>query len=417
MKVLGIVAEYNPFHNGHLYHLEESKKLSGCDAVICVMSGNFVQRGEPAIINKWARTKIALNCGIDLAIELPFVYSAQSAEYFASGAVNLLDSLAIVDYISFGSELGRLDELRQVTELLLHEPVEYTEKLKFHLGKGLSFPSARERAVSDILTGSAGSVRLASALSKSNNILGIEYLKALKKINSGIKPITIGRIKADYNSEEITGTIASATAIRKNISGNCIAEPAAAALPPFSLRIMEEEFNSGRGPVYMKNLEGALLYQLRRTGKNQLAEYPDISEGLENRIKEHADGPVTLELLIDGIKTKRYTRTRIQRILTNLLIGLKSEELESFRNCGPQYIRVLGFSEKGMSLLNDIKKKASLPIITKPSDYRKDSNEMLVKMLEVETRATDIYTLCYSNPDFRTAGQDYTTRLVMKKNR
>ena len=213
-KVLGIISEYNPFHNGHLYHLENSKKITGCDYSIAIMSGNFTQRGSTSVVNKWEKTKMALSNGIDLVIELPVLYSISSSENFADGAIKILNSLGIVDCVSFGSETADINVLNTIADVLYSEPNEYKNILSHELKKGLSFPKARENAllmyINDIRNYSG-------VLSSPNNILAIEYLKALKKYKSTIKPFCIKRFESDYNSNNFSNNIASATAIRNLI--------------------------------------------------------------------------------------------------------------------------------------------------------------------------------------------------------
>lgn len=431
MKVLGIITEYNPFHNGHMYHLQQSKELCSADYTVCVMSGNFIQRGEPALVNKHARAEMALLSGVDLVIELPVVYAMSTAEFFASASVKILDSLGIVDYLCFGSESGNIEELDYVASILCHEPLSYKVSLKKYLDEGYSFPSAREKALTENLKKSSIDCNI---LSSSNNILGIEYLKAMKRLNSRISPLTIGRIANSYNSEEITGSISSATSIRKLISKSNFYKSGNSGekkgtdindsiyrnedvlrnlVPEASARILLREFENGRGPVFPSHFEGILLAALRKMETEEISSLPYVIEGLENRIKTASEQAGTLDELIAGISTKRYPRTRIQRILFSVITGLTAKDLEDFnRNGGPQYIRVLGFNRKGRELLSLIKKSASLPIIVKTADWKNSENALLRRMLKIESTATDIYVLGYSNPEFRKAGQEFTQNIV-----
>jgi len=413
VKVLGIIVEYNPFHNGHLYHLKESIKLSGADKVICVMSGNFIQRGEPAIINKWARTKMALSAGIDLVIELPTVYAMASAEYFAFGAVKLLDSLGIVDYLCFGSECGNIHALDRIAEVLSDEPLDYKGFLKQNLSKGLSYARCRELALVQYFNEiTIPSSETSALLNNSNNILGIEYLKALKRIKSDILPLTITRKNNDYNSLLLSGSISSATAIRKSIFDNELQmqdNELVNSLPDFSLSTIKDEFTNGRGPIYPEKFSNIILSIIRSSSREHLKSLPYVSEGIENRIKVAAENSGTLEELISNIVTKRYTKTRIQRILFSLATGMSSSEFDSFnKHGGPQYIRVLGFSKKGQDMLSKTKKATTIPIIMKTADFKRSCNPLLRRMLEIEAHATDIYVLGYDNPKFKKAGQEFT---------
>ena len=426
MKVLGMITEYNPFHNGHKYHLRQSLKESGADASVCVMSGSFVQRGEPSIINKWVRAKTAVKSGVDLVIELPVAYSLRSAEYFAWGAVRILDSLGIVDTLSFGSECGSLSSLELIANILSDEPDEYKALLKAELSSGSSFPRARENAVRKFLSSTVADLQsdssrhsgcdssdAASCLADSNNILGIEYLKALKKMTSSIKPITVNRIGNEYNSTTLNTELSSASSIRSAIISKGL-NPTELAdyLPADSVKLMEDEFIHGRGPVGIENFGQFLLSKLRGMSARDLSSYPDVSEGLENRVLEAASKSGTLEELISLSVSKRYTLSRIRRILFSVLIDMKSDLLAEFdANGGPQYIHVLGFNEKGRMLLSDIKKKASLPIMVKPANFKYADNLLLSKMLMLEALATDLYVMAYTNPEQRFGGQEFTCNL------
>jgi len=386
MEVLGIVVEYNPLHNGHLYHLQESIKMTKCKYVVAVMSGNFVQRGEPAILDKWQRTEMALKGGVDLVIELPVIYATSTAENFAYGAIKLLDSLKIVDCISFGSEEGSLDRLVKIADILLNEPLEYRKYLKKYLENGLTFAKARELAILKV----TGDKELAKTLQTSNNILGIEYLKALKKIKSPILPFTVKRKGALYTSTKLEGEFASATSIRKAIKEHAI-EEIKKYLPPFTLEILERNFNEGKGPVYLEHFSPIIFYLLRQG--HTLQHIFDVAEGIENKIYKAANKTNRLEELIKRVKSKRYTESRIRRILLHLILGIDKRLFKEFD--GPNYIRVLGFNEKGQKILKEIKKRSHLPIITKVAQYKEKISDS--RMFEKDLFATDVYTLAYKN--------------------
>lgn len=417
MSVLGIIAEYNPFHNGHLHHLEQARSLTGAHYTVCVMSGNFIQRGEPALINKWSRTKAAVMSGIDLVIELPVVYSMASAEFFAFGGVKLLDSLGIVDCLCFGSENGSTVGLDEIAGILLEEPESYRKHLREHLKKGLSYPASRNAALIEYLSRAGSDAdSLEEIMRSSNNILGIEYLKALKRLGSTIKPVTIKRIKSTYNSPGITDSIASATAVRRNIFDNpkeLDIDTLKRVIPENMLSILKEELVCGRGPVF-PDMYGTLLLGLaRKMCADDFARLPYVSEGLENRLKAASLTSGSIDEYLGKVCTKRYTRTRIQRILFSILTGLEKNEFDEFNKFGgPQYIRVLGFNSKGRELLSKIKKSATLPVMVKPADYKNSCNPLLRRMLEIEANTTDIYVLAYGNTEFRGAGQEFTQNLV-----
>ena len=415
MRVLGLIVEYNPFHNGHLYHLEQAKSLCNADYVLCVMSGNYIQRGEPAIVNKWARAKMALQCGVDLVIELPVPYAMSSAEFFAYGAVKILNDIGVVDYLCFGSETADINTFDIIADILVSEPESYKNVLKQELGKGKSFPSARETALKSFLSEKGTDISdFEAVIGSSNNILGIEYIKALKRLKSRITPVTIKRINNSYNSEEITGSISSATSIRKLIQTQ--KSQLDAVLPANCLNILEEEFNAGRGPIFPNNYELLILSNIRRMTKEEIRMLPYVSEGMENRIKVAAETSGTWDELIEKICTKRYTRTRVQRILTGIMTGLTSVDFDSFNKFGgPQYARVLGLNNKGRQLLSYMNKVSRIPIITKTADFTNSCNPLLRKMLKIEAFATDMYVLGYPNLLYRKAGQEFTQNVIVIK--
>ncbi len=417
MKVLGVIVEYNPFHNGHLYHIKKSKEISGADYVVSVMSGNFIQRGEPAIVNKWIRAKMALLSGVDLIIELPLPYAVSSAEFFAFGAIKILNDIGIVDYICFGSENSDINNLDAIAKILINEPESYKALLKKALSEGLSYPLSREIALSEYIESENFRIdELSELLTSSNNILGIEYLKALRKLKSNITPLTIKRTNNTYNSSALTGNISSATSIRRHVmetSDSAEENLLKEVMPEVCLCILNKEFSSGRGPVFAENFEDIILALLRKMDTSDIRKYPYISEGLENRIKKASLTSGSYYELVDNICTKRYTKTRIQRILMSILIGITSYDFDMFNQYGgPTYARVLGFNEKGKYLLSKTKKKTSIPVILKTADFMQSCNPLVRKMLELESYSTDIYVLAFNNPSYRRAGQDFTQNVV-----
>ncbi|HEX2946558.1 MAG TPA: nucleotidyltransferase [Clostridia bacterium] len=417
MKVLGIVAEYNPFHNGHLYHLQASRAMTGADCVVAIMSGNYTQRGEPALVDKWARAEMALLSGVDLVIELPVVYAMASAEYFAFGAVRLLDSLGVVDTLCFGSEFGLINKLKQAADILFEEPEEYKTILRAYLSSGKSFPDARQKALAEYLKTKYGKDELSELLKNPNNILGVEYLKALRRLNSRIVPLTVGRVGNDYNSAELTGRISSATSIRNVLSSNpwySARELLESCLPNTSLAVLEREAEIGRGPLFPHDFTQLLLTTLRRMTNDEIKKLPYMENGLENRIRLAVDNSATWQELVDRIGTRRYTATRVQRILFGALAGLNNETLEYFtRLGGPPYIRVLGLNETGKKLLSEIRGKAALPVITKTAGHKKSTVVGVAEMLRLEAQATDQYVIACQNPFMRKSGADFTRNVVI----
>ena len=413
MKVLGLITEYNPFHNGHLYHLERSKEVTGCDAVVCVMSGNFIQRGLPALINKWARTEMALSNGVDLVIELPVYYAVSSAEFFAYGSIKILDSFGIVSSICFGSENGDIEPLSAVANVLVNQPESFREKLVDYLSKGLSFPSARSLALQSSFKESRSNLadQIESIINQPNNILGIEYLKALNKLKSHIAPYTIERHKAGYNSISQHDNIASATAIRDMLKENNI-KSIQQVVPKSAFEILDREIEEGRGPIFLNAFDTSVISEIRKSSPENLRAITDVSEGMENRIKKAGQISGTLEELLANIKTKRYTLTRLQRILIHLLLGLTQQTMQSFNiEGGPLYARVLGFSSKGRELLTRAS-TSSLPLVTSPSDFLRTCTQSQKEMLEADILASDIYSLAYPDPSQRAGGQDYYRKII-----
>ena len=404
-KVLGIVAEYNPFHNGHLYHLNESKKQSGADYSVCVMSGNFTQRGDTAIIDKWSRTEMALKNGIDLVIELPVVYSISSAENFAYGSMSVLDKLGIVDTVSFGSEVGDLTILDSIAEILCTEPKEYVSLLNHELSRGISFPKAREKALLMYLNDIR---KYANVLSNPNNILGIEYLKALRNLKSNLTPMTIKRKDSDYNSTAIKNGFASSTAIRKIIT-----KPSSLSkvVPEESFSIIDNKIKHGQIVNGLSTFEKEILYKLRIMPVEWIADLPDVSEGLEHAIKNAANSCNNVADLVSLVKSKRYTQTRIQRILLYALLDITKQDMENSKK-GVPYIRVLGMTENGKQLLSSIvTRNKKLNIITSPKKFMDHSNNKISKSLFAKDMlATNIYTLGY---EFESQSNlDYSTPVV-----
>ena len=404
-KVLAIICEYNPFHNGHLYQLKESIKLVDPDFVVCIMSGNFVERGNTALINKWARTEMALSSGVDMVIELPTIYSISSAENFAAGAIKILNSLNCQTYLSFGSECGDLKTLKKFAEVLVKEPAEYKTMLNHELSKGLSFPKARENALLLYINDIRNS---ANILSGSNNILAIEYLKQIINTNSKVVPITIKRVGSDYNSTTISNNIASATGIREMLLQK---KSVKNLMPKEAYNILKEELQNGRFVLDVSQFEKQIIYKLRCMSLEQIANLPDVSEGLEYKIKEAANTCNTLEALTSIIKSKRYTLTRIKRILLYALLDITKQDYQDSLKINP-YIRVLGISDNGKLLLSNISKQKKLNVITSVKQFLdKNKNNTLKTMLEKDIFATNIYTLEYKkNPE---ANLDYTKKIIL----
>lgn len=364
MKVAGIISEYNPFHNGHLYHIEETKKNTGCDCTVAVMSGNFVMRGETALYNKFIRAKSAVLGGVDLVLELSVPYALSSSEYFSFAGVSVLDSLNVLDCISFGSEEGDISSLSRIADCLL-EPTTI-EKIKENQKQGVPVFSAISEEFSD---------EDKKILEKPNNILAINYIKALKRLNSKIVPYTVKRKNVGYNESKIKENFASATGIREMLkNGKDIKE----LIPELSYDLIKKE-----KPVFEESIDDIITYLLRIKKPKDLLKYADVNEGIENLIIKTALREFGIKDIAMGVKSKRYTYTRIKRILYNILLDIDKSE----REIKPQFARVLAFNEKGQEILSKIKKKSDIPVFTNPTKdmYKK------YEILNTDLKASYIY--------------------------
>lgn len=406
-KVLGIIAEYNPFHNGHLYHLQKSLQVTGSSYSVAIVSGNFTQRGSTSLVDKWTKAEIALKNGIDLVLELPLFYSISSAENFAEGAIKILDSLKVVDYISFGSESGDISTLNMIADILYKEPKAYKNILSHELSKGLSFPKARENALLMYLNDIR---KFSNVLSSPNNILGIEYLKALKKYKSNIIPVTIERYNSNYHDTSYRGNVASATAIR-NIVKNNGWDILRKVVPENTFSILLENIKVGHVVPDLSVFEKQIIYNLRKMSIQEIAQLPDVSEGLENAIKNAANSCNSVVEFLNIIKSKRYTNTRLQRILVYALLGITKKDIDLSKKAIP-YVRVLGFNNKGKYLISEVARaNPKLEIITSVKKYMDTSNNKNSRyMLEKDIWATNVYTIGYEYDSWNNL--DYTHKLI-----
>lgn len=408
-RVLGIVCEYNPFHNGHLYHIIQSKKMTGADYTIAIMTGNFTQRGDVSIVDKWSKTEMALLAGVDLVIELPLLYSISSAENFADGAIKILNSLKIVNNIAFGSETRDINILDRVAEILCYEPKEYQTLLSHELSKGLSYPKARENALMMYLNDVR---RFANVLSAPNNILGIEYLKALRKSKSPILPVCIPRIGAGHNDTTYSKNIANATTVRNLVASHRYDTLEFKRLVPISTySILSENIKKGHIITGLHNFEKEIIYTLRRMSILEIANLPDVSEGLEYKLKNAANSCNSLVEFFNIVSSKRYAKTRISRILVYALLGITKKDMQLSKSA-PPYVRVLGFNRHGQKLLSMISEaNPKLPLITSVKKFEESNkNKHIQSMLAKDIWATDVYTLGYEFDSW--AGLDYTQRLI-----
>ncbi|BDR64172.1 nucleotidyltransferase [Clostridium tetani] len=385
MNITGVIVEYNPFHNGHLYHLNKTKEITDCDGIVAVMSGHFVQRGSPALLDKWTRAKLALLNGVDLVLELPTIYSTSSAEFFAYGATSLLDGINIVNNLCFGSELGNIDVILKTSKILQEEPLSFKEDLKNFIDKGISFPNAREKALINFMRKEKNSFDFNNVLCLSNNILALEYCKNLFKINSNIKPFTVKRQGSHYNCLHLRDNLSSATAIREYIGNNENLDNLVKSVPETVLNMLKNFQNEQCKFPFEEDMFTYIKHKyFSNTGS--IENLPDVSEGIHNRIYRALDTCNTLKEAMNMIKTKRYTYTRIKRILCHYFIGMDMINSDELRRNPCPYARILGFNRKGQDILKLIKKSSNIPIINKIP-------KKIDSTLNLDINATKCYSL------------------------
>ena len=395
MHISAIISEYNPFHNGHTYHIKQTR-VRGATHIIAIMSGNFVQRGDFAMFSKWSRAKMALASGVDLVIELPILWAISSAERFSLGGVTIADALGCVDSLSFGSESGNIELLCRAKNAVISDEIK--PALKKQLNCGITFGAARQLAVEAVY-----GTEIADVLHSPNNILAIEYLKALDRLHSKITPITIKRRGAGHDSDDSSGTYLSASKLRKFIFEG--RQDLESMISSPVVNIIKEEIIANAAPSNIFTLERAVLAKLRSMSKQDFVTLPDVTEGLENRIIKAVRKSTSLEELYRIIKTKRYPMARIRRIILSAFLEIN----QSDHTIPIPYLRVLGFNNRGKEILKKAKKNASLPIITKFSDILlKDANAK--KVFSIECKASDFYQL--SLPQIGPCGTEMTSQTV-----
>lgn len=389
MNICGIIAEYNPFHKGHKYQIEQSRK-NGATHIAAVMSGSFVQRGEPAIFDKWTRARAALENGVDLVAELPAVYAVSSANRFAAAGVFLLNELQ-VNMISFGSECGDIDALRAAAAAV--KKLENSDEFKEEHKKGISYPKALTNAIKDDTA--------AQIISQPNNLLAIEYINAIEKINSSIIPFTVARMGALHDGEPC-GEFASASRIREYISSNMFSA-AAPYLPETTLSLYKAAIFEDCAPVTLKNMERAVLFKLRQMTTADFAVLPDVAEGLENRLYSAARFACNLSEFYESVKTKRYTMARIRRIVCAALLNITAD----MQSLAPQYIRILGANKRGFEILAAC--DTSLAHSPKFSDLYRSAEEYAL----TDIAATDAAAL--GSPEIQPCGRDFVKNTIILK--
>lgn len=399
MKILGLIVEYNPFHNGHLYHLKKSLEITNSTHSIAVMSGNFLQRGEPALFDKYKRAEMAVSNGVDLVVELPTLYACQSAEIFAHGAITLLNSLNCIDSICFGSEHGDIDLLVEISKILINEPDKFKTLLKRNLDEGILFASARSKALSEYMLNHTNlnidENKLNDVLSTPNNILGIEYIKSLLKHKSTIKPYSITRIQADYNSETIESNICSATAIRKTLKEYNTLDSISNVVPIKTFELISKSIDNNFNPMfdeyYFDTIRELVIRDL-----NILNSYFDVNEGIENKIYKSVFSCKNIFELQQSIKSKRYTLTKVKRILNNILLGITKDDMNTVKNIMKlPYVRILAFNDKGREIIKQIKLNSEIKIINKFSNVNFEDNKIFETLIKYDIKATNMYNIPY----------------------
>lgn len=411
MKIVGIIAEYNPFHNGHYYHIKKAKELACADYAVVVMSGNFVQRGTPAVTDKFTRARMALNSGADLVLELPVCYATASAELFAYASVTLLDKLNAVDSIVFGSESGELEPLVHISDFLIHEPEEYRLLLKKYLAKGMNYPAARARALKKCCPEIDSSY-----LTHPNQILGIEYCKAIQKRTSRLRPIALKRTGDAYHSAHPASEHCSATALRNLVKtdSNGI-QLLNEYIPESSLSCLLKSYNRSF-PIYEDDFSLLLKHSLLLAGIQNAGDFLDVSSSLANRIYNNLDGFLSYSQFVDLVKTREMTYTRVSRGLLHILLNITKKEIEdAARQDTIYYARILGFHKASSELLKILSGSASIPLITKMAGADKHLSVPGFSMLKKDIFAADLYCSAAAHKFQQKLHNEYTHPLEIVK--
>lgn len=389
MSNLAIIAEYNPFHNGHLYQLNAALDITGADFSVAIMSGNFIQRGIPAIAEKYRRAEIAISCGIDLVLELPYVYATASAKDFATAAITMLNKIAQIDYLAFGVEDDNLDLLSKISEVLVTEPETFSNELKVKLASGMSYPAARATALNSYFKEDD----ISAIISQPNNILALEYLCALKQTHSKIQPVPIKRIQSQYNAIDISSDICSATAIREHlrIENNSIMG-IKNQVPAESYNVLHSIYNT-YGPIFEDDFSDLLQYQmlLNQTCKGSYPDTSDMSEELYHRLLKLSHNE-SFRKTADGLKTKNQTYTRINRALLHYISKLSSEDMNRFKTDGYiYYANILACKKNSTSLLRTLSGTSEIPFITKIADAKNILTPFAMEMFQYDLLADSLY--------------------------
>lgn len=411
MKVCAVIAEYNPFHLGHAYHLKQARLLTDADYIIVVMSGNFVQRGDPALVDKYTRAKAALSCGADLVLELPSCFSTGSAEYFARGAIAMLDHLGMIDFLCFGSECSEIQFLSQFAEIFLNEPEPYKKILKEKLKLGYSYPTARSNALVIAYPQLAADI---AVVSSPNNILGIEYIKALHQRRSRIHPVNIRRTGSDYRDQRLGDVYSSSRALRLAIQSNRSIEELRSHMPEEAYNVLAGYFAQER-PLFQNDFSTLLHYKLLSEQAKGYTKYLDVTPDLSEKICKYVYQFTTFSEFCDLLKSKDMTYTRISRCLLHILLNITKEHMEYYIDNQDSicYARLLGFREEAKPLLTAIDHNTSIPLITKMADADKLLTSGGHQMFQQEVQITDIYSSIQAAKADHRMYHEYTRPMIV----
>lgn len=425
MKICAIICEYNPLHFGHWYHIQKARELSGCDAVMCIQAGNFTQRGEPAVTNKYVRARMALEASADIVVQIPTAYCCSSAEIFAMAGVKTANSFENVTHLAFGCETENYELLKEIAKYFANEPKEFKEKLKKFLDAGNSLPTSRQKAIEELMKEDkvvfSEITETINILSKPNNILAIEYLKAMYKTKSKIEPIFTTRSNSDYNSSDLNGRDSSATAIRTRLFAKNKVKSIKKLVPPFTYQLLKETIKEF-GLPNQELFNQLCSYVVKTATADEIKNVYDVSEGIHNRFIENAPKYKDFNELLLNVKTKRYTYTRLKRIILRLLLKIDKETISQIYKIDKlPFIKVLAFNGHNRELLSNI--NADTNLIIRNSNIVKKQTPLYTALAEIEDRANAVYNMLLTKsnsipkfaPDLYTQSIKYYTTNNRKK--
>lgn len=395
MKICAIICEYNPLHYGHLYHIEKARELSGCDAIMCIQAGNFTQRGEPAITNKYVRARMAMEAGADIVVQIPTAYCCSSAEIFALAGVKIANSFENVTHLAFGCETENFELLKEIAKYFANEPKEYKEKLQKFLDAGNSLPVSRQKAIEELIKEDkvefSEITETLNILTKPNNILAIEYMKALYRTKSKIEPVFTTRSNSDYNSADLNGKDSSATAIRTKLLAKNKVRSIKKLIPSFTYDLLKQDINT-YGLPDLELYNELCSYVVKTSSAEEIKNIYDVSEGIQNRFIESAKKFKDFNELLLDVKTKRYTYTRLKRITLRLLLKIDKDTVSQIYKVDKlPFIKVLAFNATNKELLSNV--NADTDIILRNSNIVKKPTPLYKTLADIEDRANAVFNL------------------------